>query len=465
MRISLRDHGTQVQLQLDDPSDHISARIIRRREWYEKDLLEDLYMRRPHGGTAIDVGAHIGNHTMWFAAVCGLRTVSLEPNPVTRAQLELNVKLNGLSNRVQILPVAAGASFGSARLEELKPGNTGMTRAVPDDAGDIEMIPIDSLELTDVEVIKVDAEGAELAILAGAYDTLTRCKPLLYIEAEQDERREALERFLEPLGYTCFGKYTLTPTYGFSAARTRALASEPVLSATIMAHPARQRFVGELVSALDGPVSIAWDRIGDRWETGRRALLSYDPEATHHLAIQDDAVVCRDLLAGTRDRIREHPHSPISLYLGRQRPHGAKFTQLMAQARATGDRWIAFRELCWGVALVLPTDLIVPIVAWGDENSRIQNYDMRISKWLEGNRIETLYTVPSLVDHRRQAESPSLIREPNGKLRNGANRVAHWFIGGDESALGEFSEPIMEPADGQDRSQVGSSRDQATASR
>jgi FkbM family methyltransferase len=429
MRIALNDHGKRIQLELADPEDHISRRILRRRDWYEKDLLEDVFGRHPQG-LAIDVGAHIGNHTAWLSGVCGLNVLAFEPNPDTRAQLERNVKLNGLQNKVRVIGAAAGAAPARARLEILKDGNSGMVRAITDAAGDLDVVTIDSLDLHDVALIKIDVEGAEVAILQGAVETLKRCRPLLYVEAEGAERKEAVERFLEPLGYACFGQYALTPTYGFRARKP----VNVVLSATIMAHPLRQRFVAELIGALDGPATITWDRVNERWETGRRSLLAFDPDATHHLVLQDDAVVCRDVLAGARAAVAEQPDVPISLYLGKQRPHGAKFTQLMKIARDRGDRWISFGQLCWGVAIILPVELIGPIVAFGDQNPQIHNYDMRISRWLEQNRIEIRYTVPSLVDHRRQAESPSLISE-NGRPRTGANRVAHWFIGRAVSAL------------------------------
>lgn len=435
MFATLNGPGRKIRVDLDDPEDHISRRILRRRDWYEKDLLEDLRRRRPRG-TAVDVGAHIGNHTLWMAAVCGLDVVAIEPNPVTGSQLLRNIQLNQLEAKVRVFPVAAGAHEGTARLETLNPGNSGMTRAVEDAAGTIPMITIDSLNLSDVGVIKVDVEGHEIEILKGASETLTRCRPLLYIEADSEESRARAEAFLQPFGYECFGCYALTPTYGFSVS----IRGDVNLSATIMAHPARQRFVGELIGALDGPVSITWDRQNDRWETGRRSLLAVDPDATHHLVLQDDSVICRDLLASAARAAAEHPDTPISLYLGRQRPHGAKFITIVAAAKAKGQRWVLFPELCWGVAIIIPRNLVEPIVAYGDKLTKIANYDKRISKYLERERIPVWYTLPSLVDHRAGAENPSLI--PG---RTGMNRVAHWFIGEDASPLAS-ADLMLSPA-------------------
>lgn len=424
VRVPLRTPRGRALMELEDPTDHISARIIRRRDWYERDLLNDM-ASRVRTGTAIDVGAHIGNHSLWMAS-CGLDVVALEPNPSSRAQLERNVALNNLRSKVKVLGLAAGRVAGRGRVKVLNPQNTGMSQVLSDDFGDIDIVTIDDLVLDNVTLIKIDVEGAELDILHGAQNTIARFHPVLYVEAAEESARRAVEAFLEPLGYTCFGRYALTPTYGFSRAQRRDIE----LSVTIMAHPAREAMVRELVDTLDGPAEIAWDRDNDRWETGRRALLSARDDATHHLVLQDDAIICRDLLAGVRRALERNPHCPTSLYLGRQRPHGPHFQRVMKQARDADATWIIGPELCWGVALVFPTELIGPMVAFGDEHPKVENYDKRLGMYLQSQKIPTWYTVPSLVDHRRQDVSPSLV--PG---RTGPNRVAHVFHGEANSAL------------------------------
>jgi FkbM family methyltransferase len=412
--------GGRCSLELDG-GDHISRRIGRSRDWYERDLLDDIYSRRPQG-VAVDVGAHAGNHTVWMAAVCGLKVHAFEPNPATRHQLQHNVALNSLTGRVTIHPEALGAHESRARLVELQAGNSGMVSVEPDAAGTVRVQPLDNFGLENVDLIKVDVEGAELDILRGAKETIRRCRPVLYIEAATPERRDAVDAWLRPLGYRRFGQFAITPTYGYAAPSTRQLK----LSTTIMAHPRRRGFVGSLIAALDAPASITWDQKNDRWDTGRRALLAVDPDATHHMIIQDDAIVAKDLTAAVLRRVGEKPTSPISLYLGRQRPHAAKFTHIVADARQAGRRWVSYPELCWGVGLVFPRELIEPVVEWGDAHATIANYDMRISRYLERVKIPTWYTLPSLVDHRAGADSPSLIAG-----RTGGNRVAHWFVGRD----------------------------------
>lgn len=203
------------------------------------------------------------------------------------------------------------------------------------------------------------------------------------------------------------------------------------VSVTVMAHPDRERFIPELLRRLDRPAEVIWDRYGDRWDTGRRAMLAYDREATHHLVIQDDALVCNDLVAGVERALEHVPAkagvpTPLCLYAGRIRPFRTYVERLVDRARESTS-WLTMAQLHWGVGIVLPTSLIEDCIAWGDGRSDIANYDKRISRYLDSQRITVWYPWPSLVDHRT---SPSLVP---GRTSRG--RYAHRFLGADQSAL------------------------------
>lgn len=162
-------------------------------------------------------------------------------------------------------------------------------------------------------------------------------------------------------------------------------------------------------------------------------MLAYDPAATHHLVVQDDALVCRDLVAGVERALDHvpapegHP-TPLCLYAGRARPFRRHVERLVERARKE-DRtsWLAMTQLHWGVGIVLPTPLIKDAIAWGDKRGDIANYDKRLSRYLGHQQITVWYPWPSLVDHR---DGPSLVP---GRI--GRGRYAHAFIGTDASAL------------------------------
>lgn len=209
-----------------------------------------------------------------------------------------------------------------------------------------------------------------------------------------------------------------------------------------MAHPRRSPFIPELESALDRPATVVWDDgSNSRWGTGRRALLAYDPTATHHLVLQDDAVIPRDLVAGVEAALQHAPQDvPVCLYVGKVRPYREMVTEYVGRAR--GASWLVMDRLNWGVAVVLPTSMIDGLVAYCDQGS-IPNYDSRMSKWFEANNIPVWYPWPSLVDHR---ESPSLV--PG---RGHSGRVAHQFIGANTSALAiDYSGQVLRLPDAND---------------
>ncbi|WP_051326000.1 hypothetical protein [Glycomyces tenuis] len=199
------------------------------------------------------------------------------------------------------------------------------------------------------------------------------------------------------------------------------------VSVAIMAHPKRSEFIPELEAQLDRPATVAWDDgSNSRWGTGRRALLAYEPAATHHLVIQDDAVIPRDLVAGVEAALQYTPGDvPVCLYVGKTRPYREMVREYVKRAEQ-GASWLVMDQINWGVAIVFPTNIIDDMVAWCD-TQRIPNYDSRMSLWFEHQGIPTWYPWPSLVDHR---ESPSLV--PG---RGHSGRVAHRFIGADVSAL------------------------------
>lgn len=179
--------------------------------------------------------------------------------------------------------------------------------------------------------------------------------------------------------------------------------SDVRLSCAIMAHPKRKALLPKLCLRLGVPAdNIVFDRENDRWETGRRALLAFDPEATHHAVIQDDAVPAKDLLQAVEQAIPKLPDSVLCLYAGRVR----EFRLILNKKRPPQPCWLQMRKINWGVALVFPTKYILPIVEYGDARVEMENYDMRISEWCVLNDVPVLYPYPSWVNHET---TPSLI--------------------------------------------------------
>jgi hypothetical protein len=202
-----------------------------------------------------------------------------------------------------------------------------------------------------------------------------------------------------------------------------------MISVAIMAHPKRRDFVAELVDQLDRVPVIVWDQKDEEWDTGRRSLLCFDPAASHHLVIQDDAIPCRELVAGIESAVANTREHPVGLYLGHKNPERSTITYSFDAALAAGASWLEMEGPWWGVGVVFPTAHIPAMVAWGDQHTEYENFDMRLGAFYRREHIRCWYTVPSLVDHRPESENPPLLDGHYG------NRVAHRFLGVDRSAL------------------------------
>jgi hypothetical protein len=208
-----------------------------------------------------------------------------------------------------------------------------------------------------------------------------------------------------------------------------------MLSAAIMAHPDRAPMVEDLEERLDRPVKVVWDEIRDRHDTGVRAIEAFDPAASHHLVLQDDTIIPRDLLAGIERALRYIPQDePMCLYTGRVRPFAQEVTRAVKAAGDTAS-WLTMQGIYWGPGIVLPTAHLPELTAWF-RRSKIVNYDRRVSAWYCLRDARVWYPWPSLVDHR---DGDSLVKG------HGAGRHAHAFLGADQSALDvDWTGPVVE---------------------
>jgi hypothetical protein len=208
------------------------------------------------------------------------------------------------------------------------------------------------------------------------------------------------------------------------------------LSVAMMAHPKRRELAESIRAKLDRDVPVIWDERDSRWDTGRRAMLAYDPGCTHHAVIQDDVLVCRDLFAGLTTALEYVPDNvAVCGYVGRVRPLAEMVTRAAHEARRLGASWLTMHTLNWGPLIAVPTAVIPDMIRHCDGLRNIPNYDRRLSRFFELKLgVPTYYTWPSLVDH---ADGPSLVPGRIGTDRSHARhqRVAHTFIGEDASAL------------------------------
>jgi len=137
------------------------------------------------GGVLLDIGAHVGHYTL-RAAKLGHAVIAVEANPETAGRLLANVVLNGLDDRVRIIPHPAWDDYESITWKPYHEGKmatrNGSGRVYPDPHGALWPVMLDDLDIPRCDVVKLDTEGAELHVLQGMRATLKRCRPVLWVE-------------------------------------------------------------------------------------------------------------------------------------------------------------------------------------------------------------------------------------------------------------------------------------------
>lgn len=166
-----------------------------------------------------DVGAHVGIFSRHFAQHFG-KVLAFEPMANLRECLALNVPDN-----VLIVPAAVSDHVGTAKMYGLSTRNSGCSFIYDDarvDKPDVparkfdpnaivltNVISIDSLKLVSLGLLKVDVQGADHLVLAGAAETFQRCKTVVLVEEKPiggpdgpTEHIKAMHAFMTSIGAT-----------------------------------------------------------------------------------------------------------------------------------------------------------------------------------------------------------------------------------------------------------------------
>lgn len=175
-----------------------------------------------NGGTFIDIGANQGEYTLWGARKTsneGL-VIAYEPSEEIFDQLEKNILLNkGIIPHVRLRRIGLSDKPGVLKLFTKQGKNEGVNTVFPTrehqlEIGEIELTTLDMemecFNLPKIDLVKIDVEGAELLVLKGSKNTLSKYKPKLLIEINRQSCLSAgyepteIIRFLEGFDYDLF---------------------------------------------------------------------------------------------------------------------------------------------------------------------------------------------------------------------------------------------------------------------
>lgn len=175
----------------------------RRGQFYEMSELARLQRIFPEGGVFADIGANVGNHTLFAAKFLkASRVIPFEPNPLAFELLVQNVLVNGMGDIVDLSKLGVGVSdahSGGFAMQD-RDRNLGGAKMLEGE-GDLEVHPGHEL-LADVtpDFIKIDVEGMEMKVLSGLEPLLVRCRPILMVEVD-NTAEDAFMAWVEAQGY------------------------------------------------------------------------------------------------------------------------------------------------------------------------------------------------------------------------------------------------------------------------
>lgn len=147
---------------------------------YEPETIAAILAQLPQGRIFVDVGANIGAIALEIAARRpDARVIAIEASPAIVPYLRHNIDCNALTN-VDLMPIAASDRAGDIDFYLPPATQFGMASAAPQFGVAPVRVPARPLDailadlgITNVGVIKIDAEGAELDVIRGAHGLLT----------------------------------------------------------------------------------------------------------------------------------------------------------------------------------------------------------------------------------------------------------------------------------------------------
>ncbi len=157
---------------------------------YEQSSFEFFKKHAKQGGTTLDIGAHIGLYSIFFAKLTKGKVYSFEPTPSTVDVLRKTIQINNCEKNVTVIQAAVAENQGVATFYSNNIDVSQSNSLVDGDWGeaskregsyDVDVLTIDYFRLRNdltINILKIDAEGVELNVLRGAKETFLQDRPI-----------------------------------------------------------------------------------------------------------------------------------------------------------------------------------------------------------------------------------------------------------------------------------------------
>ncbi len=211
------DFDLRASFYIDDVPDSIKSHL-KKGAPFEAVIGKLIEKYAKYGSVAVDIGAHIGIHTILMSRKVGGSgaVVAFEPQKKIYLEQQQNLRINDCSNVLSIRK-AIGNDCKSIELTPVKPTNEGGT-GIGKGGDSAEMITLDSLNLQNVSLIKIDVECSELSVFEGAQETIRRNRPVIIFEVmgpydHQNSSPEIQKRICETLEFVRSMGYEITSVF------------------------------------------------------------------------------------------------------------------------------------------------------------------------------------------------------------------------------------------------------------
>jgi FkbM family methyltransferase len=191
-------------------SDCVVSSAVQYADWPEYHEIQFCRKFLKPGDTVIDVGANVGHFSLLLSDVVGADNIyCFEPTPVSWRRLVENFELNHWPTS-RLLQVALGAAEGTVEFPDTEsPVTTNSLSSTAKKKTSVQMKTFDSLSNSflpgSIALLKIDVEGYEEQLFAGAKNFLTQIQPrLIMFESLSGSLRPEIRRTLNDSGYWVF---------------------------------------------------------------------------------------------------------------------------------------------------------------------------------------------------------------------------------------------------------------------
>ncbi len=192
----------------------LGSKVYFDKEWWEIFMLNYFKKYYKKNTNVIDIGGNIGSHTLLLSEIISPKNKIYVFEPAFADVIEKNVKANHLENNVVIFNEGCGKKNMSIEVPIFNrncPINFGKFSLVSSyefpaflsdetknkcksEIKKINIVTLDSKNLKDISIIKIDVEGMEIDVLEGAIQTIERERPVIFLEIWKRNKAKTLKK-------------------------------------------------------------------------------------------------------------------------------------------------------------------------------------------------------------------------------------------------------------------------------